>query len=117
MQHRPSQAADGLAPAEGLLNPFALLLADLVPGMAGRAAIDGREPIGRVLSHVRCNAQVDHEVGRVEALVGTSNTREPLEQLTDLRGSRTKKNRGGLNCRVTETNDTPWPSNDSTSLS
>src|SRR5262249_37322634 len=78
--HRPrslrsirSQSADGLAPPEWLLNPLALLLADLVPTMADSATIDGGEAIGRVLRHVRCNIEVPHvghEVSRIEALVG-----------------------------------------------
>src|SRR5271157_2750024 len=38
-QHGPSQSTDRLAPAERLLDPLALLLADLVAGMAGGAAI------------------------------------------------------------------------------
>src|SRR5262249_2655375 len=48
-QHWPRQSADGLAPPEWLLNPLALLLADLVSTMADSATIDGGESIGRVL--------------------------------------------------------------------
>src|SRR5262249_11240711 len=65
---------DGLAPPEWLLNPLALLLADLVSTMADSATIDGGEAIGRVLGHVRCNVEVPHvghKVSRIEALVGT----------------------------------------------
>src|SRR5262249_35066404 len=73
-QHWPRQSADGLAPPEWLLNPLALLLADLVPTMADSATIDGGEAIGRVLRYVRCNIEVPHvghEVSRIKALVGT----------------------------------------------
>src|SRR5262249_32973971 len=73
-QHWPRQSADGLAPPEWLLNPLALLLADLVSTMADSATIDGGEAIGRVLGHVRCNVEVPHvghKVSRIEAFVGT----------------------------------------------
>src|SRR5262249_20366671 len=62
------------APPEWLLNPLALLLANLVSTMADSATIDGREAIGHVLRHVRCNVEVPHvghKVSRIEALVGT----------------------------------------------
>src|SRR5262249_6466379 len=65
---------------EWLLNPLALLLADLVPTMADSATIDGGEAIGRVLRHVRCNievAHVGHEVSRIEALVGSHGAWRP----------------------------------------
>ena len=51
-QHWPRQSADGLAPPEWLLNPLALLLADLVSTVADSATIDGGEAIGRVLRYV-----------------------------------------------------------------
>ena len=50
------QASDGFDPAEGLLDPLANALADRVAGMAGGAAIDGRPPARKVLSHVRRDA-------------------------------------------------------------
>src|SRR5262249_57691239 len=62
-----------LPPPEWLLNPFALLLADLVSAVADSATVDGGESIGRVLRHVRCNVEVPHvgyKVSRIEALVG-----------------------------------------------
>src|SRR5262249_8576923 len=73
-QHWPRQSADGLAPPEWLLNPLALLLADLVSTVADSATIDGGGAIGRVLRYVPCNIEVPHvghEVSRIEALVGT----------------------------------------------
>src|SRR5262245_7734241 len=73
-QHWPRQSADGLAPPEWLLDPFALLLADLVSAVADSATVDGRASIGRVLRHVRCSVEVPHvgyKVSRIEALVGT----------------------------------------------
>ena len=72
-QHWPRQSANGLAPPEWLLDPFALLLADLVSAVADSATVDGGELIGRVLRHVRCNVEVPHvgyKVSRIEALVG-----------------------------------------------
>jgi hypothetical protein len=56
-QHWPRQSADGLAPPEWLLNPLALLLADLVPTMADSATIDGGEAIGGLPS-LGCRSEV-----------------------------------------------------------
>ena len=69
-----AQAADGLHPAEALLDQLALPLTDGVAGMARRAAID-RAAAGarRVLRDMRRDvhrAQLGDEVARVVRLVG-----------------------------------------------
>src|SRR5262249_62169823 len=56
-QHWPRQSADGLAPPEWLLNPLALLLADLVSTLSASAPIDGGAAIGRVFGNVRCHVE------------------------------------------------------------
>src|SRR5579864_7826887 len=50
---RLAQPADGLDPAERLLDLFALDRADPIAGMAGRARIDGRTTVGIVLRDMR----------------------------------------------------------------
>src|SRR2546425_3714841 len=67
-----AQQADRLQPTEDLFDPFALLLADLIAGMARRASIDGRLAVGVVLGHVWRHLQVAqllHEVMSVVFLV------------------------------------------------
>src|SRR5438876_8758433 len=60
-----AQQADRLQPAEDLLNPFALLLTNLIAGMTRGASVDGRLAISVVLGHVWRHlplAQFLHEV-------------------------------------------------------
>ncbi len=52
-----AQQPDCLQPAEDLFDPLALLLADLIAGVARGATIDGRLAIGVVLGHVRRHRQ------------------------------------------------------------
>src|SRR5918911_959578 len=49
----PAEAADGLHPAEDLLDPLPDPLADGIAGVAGRAAVDGAAAVARVLGDVR----------------------------------------------------------------
>src|ERR1700680_5193566 len=49
-QHGPGESANGLGPAERLLDQLALLLADRVTGKPGGMAIDRRSSISRMLS-------------------------------------------------------------------
>ena len=67
-----AQAGHGFQPAEDLLDPFALELADRVARMAGGAAVDGALAVGGVLGHVRRDVQAArgvHEIPRVIVLV------------------------------------------------
>src|SRR3954452_9749758 len=69
-----AQTARDLDPAEGLLDALADMLAQGIAGMTGRAAIDGRGAVGRVLGHMRGDVhlpQLRHVPGYVEGLVRT----------------------------------------------
>src|SRR3954452_22207369 len=48
-----AQTTRDFDPAEGLLDALADTLAQGIAGVAGRAAIDGRGAVGRVLGHMR----------------------------------------------------------------
>src|SRR5262245_42805567 len=70
---RAPEAADGLHPAEDLLDPGPDALTHGVAGVAGRPAVDRAGAVGRVLRDVRGDlppAHVGHEVGGVVLLVG-----------------------------------------------
>src|SRR5213594_4645433 len=70
---RLAHQADGLEPAEDLLDALAAALAHAVAGMPRGATVDRAGPIGRVLRHVRGHAQQPDrgdEIPRVIALVG-----------------------------------------------
>src|SRR4029079_15500665 len=51
-QHGSGESADGLGPAERLLDQLALLLADRVAGMPRGAALDPRGSCGGIFGHV-----------------------------------------------------------------
>src|SRR5271154_1544809 len=69
-----AQPADGLDPAERLLDPLALDRADAIAGMTGGARIDGRTAIGVVLRDMRraaTFATAGNKLGSVIILVGS----------------------------------------------
>jgi hypothetical protein len=66
-QHGAGQAADGLAPAELFLDPLAFLLAGLVAGMAGGAAIDGGAAAG--LFWATCGVTFDARMSATKSAV------------------------------------------------
>lgn len=62
------EAADGLAPAKGLLDPFAMLLGQGIARVSGRAAVDRRVPrFSRDMGRNAGLAQVANEGGHVVA--------------------------------------------------
>ena len=73
---RLAVVADGLEPADDLLDALADALADLVPGVARRPLVDlGPAILGVLLRDVRRNvacAKLGDEVGRVVGLVCTN---------------------------------------------
>src|SRR5689334_19462956 len=74
----PSEAADGLHPAEDLLDAFPDPLADGIAGVAGGPAVDGAPPPARVLGDVRgdaARADVGDAVAGVVVLVAAERPR------------------------------------------
>src|SRR4051812_5049798 len=69
-----AQTTRDFDPAEGLLDALADTLAQGIAGVTGRAAIDGRGAVGRVLGHMRGDVhlpQLRHVPGYVKGLVRT----------------------------------------------
>src|SRR5258707_7305040 len=67
-----AQPADGLHPAKGFFDPFALDRADAIAGMAGRARVDRGAAVGIVLRDMRRTAAfaaAGDKVGGVAVLV------------------------------------------------
>ena len=57
-QHGPCEPADGLAPAERLLDALSLLLAHRIAGMPRGAGVDGGTPAADVLRDVRRHVEL-----------------------------------------------------------